>query len=207
MGQSITVPSSLIGAVEECLLTSTQKINSAASVAETQDWVDAGTLAPASVTRSPGGHLQTSHPCQGGQAPRVAALQSPPTPREGNDAGWHRGTLPTHGSSSGGSKQLLVFKARRERFWSRGTAVQTAHRQEQALGATHKFTADNNLRQTELFIVHRCFISPHLLNSVHKIMPNRFKKCPQTLLSFPSLWAWSYVAQFRQKLFITRWSI
>jgi len=62
---------------------------------------------------------------------------------------------------------------------------QTARRREQALGATHKFTVDNNLRQTELFIVHRCFISPHLLNSVHKIMPNAFKKCSQTFPSFP----------------------
>lgn len=178
------MPNSPIGAVEEPLLTLTYKINSAASMAETQDWVHAGTLVLASVTRSPGGHLQTSHPCQGEQTPSVAALQSPPTSREGNCTGWHRGTLPTHGSLSGSSKQLLVFKARREQVWSGGTAVRTAHQREQALGVTHKFTADNNLRQTELFIVHRCFVSPHLLNSVHKIMPNTFKKCSQAFPSF-----------------------
>lgn len=34
-------------------------------MAETQDWVDARTLVLASVTPSPGGHLQTADPCQG----------------------------------------------------------------------------------------------------------------------------------------------
>lgn len=123
-------------------------------------------------------------PLPGGWSPRVAALQSPPAPSKGNRPGWHRAALPTHGSSSGGSKQPLVFKTQREQVWSRGTVVQTARQREQALGATHKFTVDNNLRQTELFIVHRCFISPHLLNSVHKIMPNTFKKYSQEFPSF-----------------------
>lgn len=135
---------SLTWAAEEPLLTSTHKINQQHSISgwNTRLWGcrDSGID---QCRRSPGGYLQTSHPCQGGQPPRVAALQSPP-PSKGNCSSWHRETLPTHSSSSGSSKQLLVFKAQQEWVWSWGAAVQNASQQEQALGAIHKFTVDNN---------------------------------------------------------------
>lgn len=72
----------------------------------------------------------------------------------------------------------------REQAWQQGLVVRRGSWQEPALGVAHKLTAENNFRQTELFIVRRRFISPHLLSYGHKIMPNIFKKCSQAFLSF-----------------------
>lgn len=72
----------------------------------------------------------------------------------------------------------------REQAWQQGLVVRRSSWQEPALGVAHKLTAENNFRQTELFIVRRLFISPHLLSYGHKIMPNIFKKCSQAFL-FP----------------------
>lgn len=132
---------------------STHKISSTASMAENQEQVDTG-LSCWTVTPN----LQ------------VAISKSHTPAREYRPQEWQLSSLLQHQAKEmalASTAKLSQPTAQCQVVPNNHLCLRLAqcgsgtkkHQQEQALGATHDFTVDNYLRQTELFIVYRCFIS------------------------------------------------